>query len=322
MCKISVIIPVYNVGKYISKCLDSVVTQTFRDIEIICINDASDDKSLNIIQEYAQKDERIKYKSFEEHKGVSAARNCGIDMSNGEYIYFLDSDDWIENDYLEVMLRTIEKTGAQIVMNKNILSYIDGKCYPYNFQQSQLKISENSWIYVEKEAQNVFCTVFSKLFNSNLIKKHGIRFPEGYVYEDMFFHYVTFAYAEKIYFFNGSSYYYRKTENSITSNINSDGDKIIEVFGLVYDYYKEHNWLDRGIKIYCTMPIFNIKDEKTYTSFKNYFFKTGEYILSDKIYNDMDKFFCKNILATKNYQDYISQFAANVAISYIRRKVE
>lgn len=320
MAKISVIIPVYNTGKYISKCLDSVLNQTFKDFEIICINDASEDDSLSIIQKYAKSNEQIKYKNFEEHKGVSAARNCGIDMSSGEYIFFLDSDDWIENESLEVLLKTIESTGAQIVMNRNLLSFIDGKCYPYHFQLGQLKIPDNSWIDVKKDTHNVFCAIFTKLFRSSLIKKHNIRFPEGYIYEDIFFHYVTFAYAEKIYFFKGLPHYYRKTENSITSNIKSDGDKIINVLGLVYDFYKQHNWLDRGIKIYYTMPIFNINDEKTYTAFKNYFSKAGEYILKNDIYNDMDKFFCKNILDTKDYQDYISQYASNAAISYIRRK--
>lgn len=320
MTKISVIIPVYNTEKYLPKCIESVITQTFTDIEIIIINDASTDNSLSIIQKFAYSDKRLKYINFEENKGVSVARNCGIDMSNGEYLFFLDSDDWIEKDYLEVMLKTIEDTDAQIVMNKNVYSYIDEKSYPYNFQLGQQKIPDNSYIDVVKDTHNVFCGIATKLFRKNLIQKYNIKFPEGYIYEDIFFHFVTFAYAEKVYFFKGPSYYYRKTENSITSNMNSDGDKIITVLGLLYDYFKQKNWLDRGIKIYYTMPFFNINNEKTYITFKNYFNKAGEYILNSPIYNELDKFFCKNILTTGDYREYISLYASNAAISYIRRK--
>ena len=89
---------------------------------------------------------------------------------------------------------------------------------------------------------------------------------------------------------------------------------------MIYDFYKERNLLDKNIKIYYTMPFFNVQNEETYIAFKNYFKKAGEYILNNEIFNDMDKFFCKNILETKDYKDYISKYSPNVAISYIRRK--
>ncbi len=89
---------------------------------------------------------------------------------------------------------------------------------------------------------------------------------------------------------------------------------------LIYDFYKQNNLLDKKIKIYNTRPAFNISDEKTYNAFKKYFNKAGEYILKSDLYNDMDKFVCKNILETTSYNDYIGKFPANVAISYIRRK--
>ncbi len=320
MTKISVIIPVYNTEKYLPQCLESIINQTFKDIEIICINDASKDNSLSVIQEYAKKDNRIKYENFTANKGVSAARNYGINASCGDYIYFIDSDDWIETDYLEIMFKTIEETKSQIVMNRNMISFIDNKFYPYSFQQDQLKIQDNTYIDTEKDICNTFCGPCCKLYGSNLIKNYNLRFPEGFVYEDLFFHYVTFIYAQKVYFFNGSAYYYRKTENSITSKKNQNADKIINVMELVYDFYKQNNLLDKKAKIYYTMPSFNISDEKTYNAFKNYFNKAGEYILNNDLYNDMDRFVCKNILETNSYEDYIGKYPANVAISYIRRK--
>ena len=99
-----------------------------------------------------------------------------------------------------------------------------------------------------------------------------------------------------------------------------ENDKLINILELVFDYYEENNLLNSGIKIYYTKPFFKIKDEKTYLAFKKYFNKAGEYILNSDIYNGLEKFFCKNILETKSYEDYISKFPQNVAISYVRNK--
>lgn len=96
MEKVSVIIPIYNVGLYIRKCLDSIVNQTLKNIEIICINDGSTDNSIGIVEEYAKLDNRIKVIDFKENKGVSIARNTGINQANGEYISFIDPDDFID----------------------------------------------------------------------------------------------------------------------------------------------------------------------------------------------------------------------------------
>ncbi len=319
MAKISVIIPVHNTEKYLAKCLESAVNQTYKDIEIICIDDASTDNSLAVIKEYAQKDNRIKYESFEENKGVSSARNRGIDIAEGEYIYFLDSDDWLSPNYLEIMLKTTEETKADIIMNRNMISFQNEKYFPFQFQQGQLKIPDNSFIDTIKDTHNISVGPCTKLFKRDFLKKYNIKFPDGYIYEDIFFHYATFAYANKVYFFKGSEYFYRKTEGSITSNMNSESGKVINVFSLVYDFYNERNLLNTGIKIYYTMPKYNIDDEQTYLNFKAYFEKAGEYILNSDIYNDLDKFFCKNILSSKNYTDYMEKHPANAAISYIRR---
>ena len=100
MVKVSVVIPVYNVEDYLRDCLDSIVNQTLKDIEIICINDGSTDNSLEILEHYKSKDERIKVIS-QENGGISAARNKGIDLASGDYISFIDSDDYIDNNFYE-----------------------------------------------------------------------------------------------------------------------------------------------------------------------------------------------------------------------------
>lgn len=112
MPKVSVIIPVYNTEKYLRKCLDSVCNQTLSDIEIICVNDCSPDNSLEILNEYAQKDNRIKVINFEENKGVSIARNTGIDSATGEFIGFVDADDFVDLDFYEKLYNKATETGA------------------------------------------------------------------------------------------------------------------------------------------------------------------------------------------------------------------
>lgn len=119
MIKVSVIIPVFNTEKYISKCLSSLVNQTLDDIEIICVNDGSTDNSLEIIEKIANNDARIKIIN-QEHKKQGAARNSGLKIAEGEYIGFVDSDDWIDLNYYEMLYNTAKKYDADIALATNV----------------------------------------------------------------------------------------------------------------------------------------------------------------------------------------------------------
>ena len=116
MSKVSIIIPVYNVEKYLKKCLDSVINQTYKDIEIICVNDGSKDGSENILKEYATKDSRIKIIE-KKNGGLSSARNAGLDVASGEYCYFVDSDDWIELNTIEKLTDIILSNDVDVVVH-------------------------------------------------------------------------------------------------------------------------------------------------------------------------------------------------------------
>uniref|UniRef100_UPI003864C4B3 glycosyltransferase family 2 protein n=1 Tax=Methanobrevibacter sp. TaxID=66852 RepID=UPI003864C4B3 len=117
MCDVSVIIPVYNVEKYLKECLDSVCNQTLANIEIICVNDGSTDNSLAILNEYAQKDGRIKIIS-QENQGLGAARNRGLEDASADYVYFLDSDDYIELTTLEKLFNNAVSNSSDVVLFK------------------------------------------------------------------------------------------------------------------------------------------------------------------------------------------------------------
>ena len=122
--KISVIVPVYNAEQYLRECLESLVNQTLEDLEIICVNDGSTDSSPKILEEYASKDSRIKI-FHQENQGVSAARNLGISKVQGEYLVFVDSDDWIELNALEILYKTIDKRKSDILLFSNYRYYGD-----------------------------------------------------------------------------------------------------------------------------------------------------------------------------------------------------
>ena len=126
MSLISIIIPVYNAEKYLRKCLDSVIHQTFSDIEIICVNDCSQDNSLSILREYEKKDARVKVINCVQNNRQAVARNIGLEMAMGKYIAFVDDDDWIDGDRYERLYRVAEEEKADVVLEGFLWEYENG----------------------------------------------------------------------------------------------------------------------------------------------------------------------------------------------------
>lgn len=198
MAKISVIIPVYNTEKYLSRCLDSVLNQTFQDIEVVCINDGSTDNSLKILRQYAQKDKRIKIMS-QENKGLSVTRNVGLKNISGKYVSFIDSDDYIDRNYYEWLIGLMEKNDADIVMagmrtvNNGIIS-----------DNITPDIMTDDFIEKIKNLPNG--STCDKLYKTNLFK--NLEFPVGRYYEDNIVLLKIMYIANKVIFTNKVSYYY------------------------------------------------------------------------------------------------------------------
>ena len=320
MAKISVIIPVYNVEQYLSKCLDSVLNQTFKDLEVICVNDCSPDNSLNILEEYSKKDNRVIVFNREKNGGLSAARNSGIDIATGDYIYFLDSDDWIDLDYIEKMYEAAELSRGDIVANANIISEKKSSSIPYNHAPSQ-SLQKDTFIDSIDAIDKIICNVWSKLYKRSFLKDNNLKFPEGYINEDLYFQFISFAYTDKIYFIKESNHHYLDRTDGIMNTIVDKDIPIIKIYNLVIDYYNKHNLLDKKIKIFSVMPHYNINSEEKYDLFKRFMENAKSYIESNlNLFNDLEIFFMNNILNTKNYDEYKSKFPSSVTISYIRRQ--
>lgn len=192
MPKVSVIIPVYNVEKYLRQCLDSVVNQTLKDIEIICVNDGSTDNSQQILEEYAKKDKRIKLIN-QENQGQSVARNNGIEITNGEYIFFLDGDDYLNTDCLEKMINKILSPQIDIITSYGI-AFADNKD---DLELIKIADSHKSWLRMSNfctlqvNIQNlssignfVSTVVWGKLFKREFIKKNKLLFINKKVFHE------------------------------------------------------------------------------------------------------------------------------------------
>ncbi len=179
--KFSIIVPVYNVEKYLSKCLDSLVNQTYSNIEIICINDGSTDNSLQILENYAQKDNRIKVIN-QENQGVSVARNNGIDNATGDYILFVDADDWLEFNACDVLNKSIKKDSTELVIfwHYDIINEQKKSSLPqikqYNLCNREFYLLEN---YTSVANYIPLLTLWNKLFKRSFIEQHHLRFVKG-----------------------------------------------------------------------------------------------------------------------------------------------
>ena len=219
--KITVIVPVYNVENYLEKCLDSLINQTYKNLEIIVINDASTDNSGEICQEYAQKDNRIVYIE-KENGGLSDARNVGLDKMTGSYVTFIDSDDWVELDYVEILYKKIIEYQADISV---------GNYYSYNEDEETYYFHIYGDSYYEKVYDNI--SIFENLYESQEMKSFALisawgklykaklfdylRFDKGKLGEDGYFNQKMYLSVNKVVYLNKGLYAYRQRSGSITN---------------------------------------------------------------------------------------------------------
>lgn len=220
--KVSVIIPVYKVENYLDACLNSVENQTYENIEIICVNDGSPDNSGEILKKHQQKDNRIKIIE-QENKGLSAARNAGMELATGRWIYFVDSDDMIAPYAIKSVVDSAKEYDADMVKFEKI-NFEDGQeinisDYPYQINKPELyeiKGKENPFEFFDMK--EVYA--WEKLYKRSFLTEHNIKFREGVICEDVLFAWKCELYARKLVKDKNAYYFYR--ENRKGSIMNSD----------------------------------------------------------------------------------------------------
>ena len=253
MVKVSIILPVYNVEKYLNECLDSIVNQTFKDMEIICINDGSTDHSLAILNSYASRDERIKIIS-QENAGLGAARNVGLKAAEGDYIFFIDSDDFLYLDAIEELYENAVVNDSDVVLFRYTREYdIDRENNNYGYNLDDIFNMHGDdykeFTFNRKDLKhyvlNMYLAVWMKFYKREFLNQYDdFYFTEGIAYEDGLFHVKIFLRAERMSHIPKIYYHYRQNPESIMNNssYNMDIFKVVdsvEEFLIDNDYYGE-----------------------------------------------------------------------------------
>lgn len=234
MRKISIIVPVYKVDKYLNRCVESIVNQTYKDLEIILIDDGSPDSCPVLCDEWAKRDNRIKV-IHKQNAGVSAARNAGIEIATGDYIGFVDSDDYIQPQMFEKLLKNITDNKSQLAvcgLFKDELQIKADNCQ-CAASDAALAMLFNIIDYPYFEGY-----VWNKLYDSEIIKVNNLRFDISLkMSEDTLFNFKYLQYADKVSILNSSEYHYVYRAMSVMNNKNLDND--FKMIALI-DYFIDH----------------------------------------------------------------------------------
>lgn len=309
MPKVSVIIPVFNVEDYLAECLDSVINQTFRDIEIICIDDVSTDNSLNILKEYALRDARITILQNEQNSGLAFTRNRGMEQASGDYILFVDSDDYIETDLL---MSVVDKA-----------DHVDMVCFDYKKKDEIWNDSDKHLFCIsdgEYKARDFFLnamnsnsiiySAWSKLYRRDFLMKEDIRFINGIRYEDIVFNFLCMMKANTLYCIPDKKYIYRIRRNSIMTR-KIDGKNITDYFYIICylsQYYLSHQFdaeLEKGIEKYI---------HKVYRDFLNAYRRYASANDGYELKNHMtDKNYAKLYGLVSGYESYSGEVQEHIA---------
>ena len=315
---VSVIIPVYNAAAFIGKCVESVLGQTLEDLEVICVDDHSGDDSLKILSCFS--DPRLKIISFPENRGVSAARNAGLEAATGDYVYFLDSDDWLDPDYLEVMLAKAVETGEDIIVNSN---YIE------EFPEAGKRALSSRFGFVEDDPgyypmdviQNRFPpVVWARLFRRKFLDENNVRFPEPFVRngaEDIFFIGLAGSYLGKGFVFRGPYYHYLQRPESLLHQKDFCFHNIVS-FKVLHDERKSRGLPTEGLRLFYGGTV--ILDSAEKFDFAKAFFTeiAPEVRRHQGLYAPVDLYLMESVLSCADYAGFRTRFNPNISISFIR----
>lgn len=316
MAKLSIVIPIHNADAYLERCLNSVVSQTLKDIEIICVDDNSKDKSLEILQSFAKKDDRIRILTLSETSGQSHARNVGISEAQGDFIGFVDADDFVDCQMFEKMVENAVENSSDIVMCKATVydtakdsyseddEYCNLSCFSEKFDKKTFS-HKDTLAFWEK----INVAVWNKIYRFEFLKSCRVKFQEGYIYEDLPFFYATYTKAKKVSLVREFLYFYRiNSENSTMTKTDEKVKDRVDMVSLTVDILKEQKYF-RDIKA----AVINWAIHDLYYRFllidtryqKEYFFRMQKFFRTINT-SDVD-----NTLIKSPYYPYFCQIKEN-----------
>lgn len=239
--KVSVVVPIYNVEKYLNRCLQSIINQSYKNIEIILVNDGSTDNSLQIAEEEEKNDSRIKIIT-QKNQGLSMARNTGIQHATGEYICFVDSDDFVHKDYVKCLIENLEENDSDISVCDYL--YINEKDETWSKKNKGEKIFSNleaiNDLLVGNQETEVMA--WNKLYKLSLFKENNIFFPKGKLHEDNFTTYKLYYYAKKISLIPDKLYFYlQRTDSIMGKKFNIKRLDVLQAVEETKSFFKKEN---------------------------------------------------------------------------------
>lgn len=324
---VSVIIPIYNVEKYLKTCLDSLINQTLTEIEMICVNDGSTDKSPEILEEFAQKDERIKIIN-KENEGIGAARKTGLDAACGQFIAFVDSDDWLKPEALEELYKNAISNNSDLVMF-DLLRYDENHDH-FNseaginlesfFKNEKINFERFTFTYkdIKPYLLNKSFAAWTKLYKTEILRSYDdFYFPKHTTKEDVPFHVQVMLRAKKISYCPQKLYIYRISNIGSISNVSSKSRKVFDIFQIikiVEDILNENEKTNEFRYEFATFKISQLIHwmKKCLTEFKKEFFdKTKKEfermnLSSDDLneLNNISKYKYKNLREANSFKEY------------------
>lgn len=306
--KFSIIIPVYNVEKFLRECLNSITSQTLKNFEVICIDDGSTDNSLEILQEYANKDSRFKVIS-QENQGQGIARNKAIDIASGEYLFFVDPDDFIESKTLASIYDKFCQTNAEIVQFDYATCRENGKYRGMNSYKKRLKkyfkfsIKNNqifNWNDIKKKnLQGMSLCVWDKAYKTAFIKQHDIKFAPNKHGEDNIFSISANLLADKILYINRVFYHYRTRLDSAVNKASNDNFCIFDNIELLRNFLISNNLFDE----------YKASFEEYVSTVLSWHFSN---IPTESVERYLSK--CKNILSPEDYELFIEKTKGDFSV--------
>ncbi len=318
--KVSVIIPVYNSEKVLNQCIDSVCNQTLSDIEIICVDDGSEDNSLKILKEYEKKDSRVNVLS-QKNSGAGVARNKGIDLAKGEYIAFVDSDDWIEGNALEKLYNNIKSNDSDMVLFNSIEHKPNNEFRKRIYLKKDDSIDYNNYTFdyhMNKNfVMNGMFVIWSKFYKTSFIKDNNIRFYCHDIFNDVQFHIQSMLFAKRISYLPEILYHYRRMgQNSLQNSraVSRKGFILFDIFDEIEQWLKDNGFFkDFETNFYrFVLTESQGRLNKTDVVFKEDLFK----IIKDKFMSmEITTESLKN-MNIRNYQFYIHVINSNSYFEY------
>lgn len=322
---ISIIVPVYNREGRIKKCIDALLHQTYKNIEIICVNDGSTDNSLNILYDYQKKDARVKIVNNEKNMGIAYSRNVGLSSASGEYIMWCDSDDWFEKTMCEKMLHTLKKYDVDLVeCSAKVKFEKNGLKFRQYLDENSFFVTQSGKFEINPEiCTKINCVLWNKIFKKSIIDKYDIKFPPINVHEDGCFVYLYSFLSKNIYRLNNKLYNY-----AIYSGSTIDNEYNIHT-GLVSFFHVKAlgDWLPQILKekkLFHIYPIFNefylrlLKEEwQSYNDLScrviNYMNETSKTIYTNTPYSStrMNIFFAVD----HNYVEHLCVTMASILVN-------